>query len=163
MFCLYSKGCEYAIRAMAEISGEKSAENFRAKDICRRAGIPEPYARKTFQALVQNGFLKAVPGPGGGYSLVRDPHESTVMDVVEAVDGKANYTGCVMGLSACNDKAPCSLHFEWLKIKGLMVDALRSRSLSDLSKLNRLSKQHSIGAKNQRRPKTTKNQKRNRV
>ncbi|MFZ9695719.1 MAG: Rrf2 family transcriptional regulator [Chitinophagaceae bacterium] len=47
--------------------------------------------------MVQNGFLKAVPGPGGGYSLARDPKRTTVMDVVDAVEGKGNYSQCMMG------------------------------------------------------------------
>jgi Rrf2 family protein len=134
MFCLYSKGCEYAIRALAEISDGKAAGNARAADICRKAGIPEAYARKTFQALVQSGFLKAVSGPGGGYVLARDPKSTTVMDVVEAVEGKGNYSQCLMGLAACNDRNPCSLHFTWVKLKGQMTDALRSQTLWDLSR-----------------------------
>lgn len=133
MFCLYSKGCEYAIRALAEIADGGPDAKFRAKDICRKAGIPEPCARKTFQALVQTGFLKAVPGPGGGYSLARDAAKTTVMDVVDAVEGKGNYSQCMMGLAVCNDQKPCSLHFVWLKLKGQMIDALRSRTLLDLS------------------------------
>ncbi len=134
MFCLYSKGCEYAIRALAEISDGKSTGNFRARDICRKARIPEAYARKTFQALVQNGFLKAVPGPGGGYTLARDPKKTTVMDVVDAVEGKDNYTRCLLGLAACSDHNPCALHFTWLKLKGQMIGALRSKTLLDLSR-----------------------------
>jgi Rrf2 family protein len=133
MFCLYSKGCEYAIRAMAEISDGKTTGNVRATDICRKAGIPEAYARKTFQALVQNGFLKAVSGPGGGYVLARDPGSTTVMDVVEAVEGKGNYSECLMGLSACDNLNPCSLHNTWVKLRGQMITALQSRTLSDLS------------------------------
>lgn len=150
MFCLYSKGCEYAIRALAEISDDASAEKFRAKDICRKAGIPEPYARKTFQALVQSGFLKAVTGPGGGYSLARDPKITTVMDVVDAVEGKNNYSQCMMGLAACNDQKPCSLHFVWLKLKGQMIDALRSRTLSDLSESLRAGSKKSVKTKKSR-------------
>lgn len=134
MFCLYSKGGEYAIRALAEISDGKSTGNFRAQDICRKAGIPEAYARKTFQALVQNGFLEAIPGPGGGYTLARDPKKTTVMDVVDAVEGKDNYSHCLMGLAACSDSNPCALHFTWLKLKGQMISALRSKTLLDLSK-----------------------------
>lgn len=134
MFCLYSKGCEHAIRAMAEIAGGGPDEKFRAKDICRRAGIPEAYSRKTFQSLVQSGFLKAIPGPGGGYSLAKDPRRTTLMDVVEAVDGRSNYSGCVMGLAACNDRNPCQMHFTWLKLKGDLTASLSSVTLSDLSK-----------------------------
>lgn len=147
MFCLYSKGCEYAIRALAEISDGKSMGHFRAQDICRKAGIPEAYARKTFQALVQNGFLKAVPGPGGGYTLARDPKKATVMDVVDAVEGKDNYSQCLMGLTACSDHNPCALHFTWLKLKGQMIGALRSKTLLDLSRsLQKRPQDHKKGA-----------------
>jgi len=134
VFCLYSKGCEYAIRALAEISSENARDKFLARDICRKAGIPEAYARKTFQALVQNGFLKAMPGPGGGYSLMRDPGKTTVLDVIQAVESPENFSKCVLGLSSCGDKNPCVLHSVWMKLKAEMIKGLSSRSLSDLSK-----------------------------
>ncbi len=134
MFCLYSKGCEYAIRAMAEISAGKEPQKFRAQDICRKAGIPEAYARKTFQALVQNGFLSAAPGPGGGYSLARDSRTTTVMDVIEAVEGKHFFNGCVLGFDKCNDQKPCSLHSVWMGLKVRMIEALGSRTLLELSR-----------------------------
>ncbi len=134
MFCLYSKGCEHAIRAMVEIAAEIPGQRCRAKDICRRAGIPEAYSRKTFQSLVQNGFLKAVPGPGGGYALVSDPARTTVMDVVDAVDGRANYSGCVMGLPTCGDRNPCQMHFKWLALKEKLIGSLRSVTLTELAK-----------------------------
>lgn len=133
MFALYSKGCEYAIRALAEISAEKSGRRFLARDICKKAGIPEAYARKTFQALVQNGFLSAVSGPGGGYSLTQDPGKVTVLDVVEAVEGQENFTRCVLGLAACDADNPCSLHSVWMDLKKSMMSALASRTLAELS------------------------------
>lgn len=138
MFCLYSKGCEYAIRALSEIASEKARDKFLARDICRKAGIPEAYARKTFQALVQNGFLRAVPGPGGGYSLMRDPKKTTVLDVIQAVEGPESFSKCVLGLSSCGDKNPCTLHSVWMKLKAGMIKGLSSRSLSDLSKSTHL-------------------------
>lgn len=135
VFTLYSKGCEYAIRALAEISSDKARDKFLARDICRKAGIPESYARKTFQALVQKGFLKAVPGPGGGYSLTRKPKDTTILDVIYAVEGKKSFSDCVLGLSACDDKNPCALHSLWLTLKSGMIEALGSRTLSELSEV----------------------------
>lgn len=143
MFCLYSKGCEYAIRALAEISIEKAKGRFLARDICRKAGIPESYARKTFQALVQNGFLKAVSGPGGGYSLVRDPGEMTVLDIVEAVEGKKGFSKCILGLSSCGDRNPCGLHFVWVKLKARIMAELASCTLYQLAASSRRSKNKS--------------------
>ncbi len=133
MFSIYSKGCEYAIRALTKISGEQSRRKFLARDICRKAGIPEAYARKTFQALVQNGFLKAVPGPGGGYSLTRDPKKTTVLDVVEAVEGKNFFSKCVLGFSVCGEKNPCALHTMWVSLKKGVMEELGSRTMRQLS------------------------------
>ena len=134
MFCLYSKGCEYAIRALAEISVADTEKKFLARDICRKAGIPEAYARKTFQVLVQNGFLKAVTGPGGGYSLVRDPKKTSVLDVIEAVEGKAHFSKCALGLPSCSSQSPCSLHFTWMNLKAFMLQGLAAHTVSNLSR-----------------------------
>lgn len=140
MFSLYSKSCEYAIRALAEISIEKSKERFLARDICRKAGIPESYARKTFQALVQNGFLKAVPGPGGGYSLVGDSGKMTVLDIIQAVEGKKAFSNCILGLSSCGERNPCSLHSVWVKLKAQMLKELALCKLYQLAASPRCSK-----------------------
>lgn len=134
MFSLYSKGCEYAIRALVEMAAQKPGTKFLARDICRKADIPEAYARKTFQALVQCRFLTAVPGPGGGYSLTRDPAKTTVMDVIEAVDGAEGFSRCILGFNVCGNHNPCSLHTMWVELKAKMLGMLASQSLFELSK-----------------------------
>lgn len=134
MFSLYSKGCEYAIQALVEMASQKTGTKFLARDICRKADIPEAYARKTFQALVQCRFLTAVPGPGGGYSLTRDPAKTTVMDVIEAVDGAEGFSRCILGFDVCGNHNPCSLHTMWVELKSKMLGMLASESLLDLSR-----------------------------
>jgi Rrf2 family protein len=133
MFSLYSRNCEYAIRALAEISNDKAERKYLAREICRKADIPEPYARKTFQLLVRNGFLKAVPGPGGGYTLARDPRKTTVLDVIETVEGPGFFSKCVLGLSACGERKPCALHSVWVDFKKQLMGALGALTLSELT------------------------------
>ena len=133
MFSFYSKGCEYAIRALSEMAGETAGTRFRASDICRRAGIPEAYARKTFQSLVQTGFLNAGTGPGGGYSLCRAPEKISLLDVVLAVEGESFFSGCVLGFPSCGSNNPCSLHDTWRRLKETMLAALASKNLKEIS------------------------------
>lgn len=133
MLCLYSKGCEYALRALAEISHGKSGDKFLARDVCRKADIPEAYARKSFQALVQKGFLKAVTGPGGGYSLTHNLQKITVLDVIEAFEGKEHFSKCILGLPECNNQSPCSLHLIWVQVKTSMIKALGERKVTELT------------------------------
>jgi Rrf2 family transcriptional regulator, iron-sulfur cluster assembly transcription factor len=129
MFSLYSKNCEYTLRALIcglESSREKS---FRVEDACREAGVPESFTRKGFQRLVRGKILKTVRGPGGGYLLEKRPEDVNVLEVVKIIDGKNAYENCVMGLSRCGDAAPCPIHPVWKKMKQKLIQDLGQTSL----------------------------------
>jgi len=132
MFRLYSKGCEYAIRALTHLAPKNGKQKFLAKDVCKKAGIPEFFTRKTFQALVKGGFLKATPGPGGGYQLMSAPKDISLLSIIKAVDGKESFDQCVLGLPKCDDTQPCSLHHTWLGVKGKLCSDLQAKTLQDL-------------------------------
>ena len=130
VFRLYSKGCEYALRALMCAGPEG---RFQAKDVCEQAGIPEPFTRKILQALVQGGFLRAVRGPGGGYELTSPPDEISLLAVINAIDGAETFDGCVMGLDECGDEHPCPFHTVWAEVKERMIEQLEAHSLQDLA------------------------------
>ncbi|GMV91703.1 MAG: hypothetical protein AMXMBFR82_14810 [Candidatus Hydrogenedentota bacterium] len=132
MFTLYSKGCEYTFRALVHAATGDGNGRFQAKDVCQKAGIPEPYTRKVFQALVQGGLLKAVRGPGGGYVLAEDPSEISLLRVIRAVDGEDTFDACVMGLPQCDGKHPCPLHEVWSGAKERLLERLEKNTLQDL-------------------------------
>ncbi len=143
MFRLYSKGCEYAIRALMCVAPKEKGERFQAKDICEKAGIPEPYTRKIFQALVQAGFLQAVRGPGGGYELTKHPGQISLHDVIRSVDGEDTFNGCVMGLPDCGGDSPCPLHDVWEEALGHLLSRLKSVTLLDLVEISESKKAES--------------------
>jgi len=130
VFQLYSKGCEYAIKALIQMRDPD--QNYSAKQICKRARIPESFSRKIFQALVRGGFLEAIQGPGGGYCLRQHPKKISVLDIVRAVEGNQTFNQCVMGLSRCVERNPCALHDSWLKAKEKLTSELREKRLQDL-------------------------------
>lgn len=105
---------------------------YSARELCRKARIPESYSRKTFQALVREGFLKSGTGPGGGYTLIGAPEDISVLSIIEAVEGKDSFDQCVMGMARCNDKKPCPLHFTWTASKIKLVADLKEKTLRDL-------------------------------
>lgn len=135
MFRLYSKGCEYALRALTAIPPERAADKISAIELCASAGIPEPFTRKALQVLSHAGFLKAVPGPGGGYRLTRHPKEITLLEIVLAVDGEDTFDGCLMGLPQCNDRKPCPVHETWKEVKGQLLKKLTRKTLYELMKV----------------------------
>lgn len=133
MFKLYSKGCEYALRALTYAASQKENGRFQAKDVCEKTDIPESFTRKVFQALTQGGFLQAVRGPGGGYELTRPANKISLLDVIEAVEGRDTFDHCVLGFPACGSKHPCPLHDTWVRAKRQLIAQLEHRTLQELA------------------------------
>ncbi len=132
MFKFYSKGCEYVLWALVHIPEDQELGNFSAKDICRKAKVPEASTRKSLQALVRAGIMEAVSGPQGGYKLARLSREIPLLDIIKIVDGENFSNHCVMGFPRCNEKHPCPLHETWKILKGHMIEKMHSATLHDL-------------------------------
>jgi Rrf2 family protein len=57
---------------------------------------------KAMHSLVRAGFVDAVRGAGGGFSLTKSPHDITLLDIYQAVDGTLEEQRCLLGKPACN-------------------------------------------------------------
>ncbi|MCA8959661.1 MAG: Rrf2 family transcriptional regulator [Planctomycetes bacterium] len=130
---LYTRGCEYAIRALQVLVTEPD-RLMTVTEFCDRADIPEPFTRKMLQQLVRAGILDSRRGPGGGFTFAIDPNEISLMDVVVAIEGGPRTDQCVLGRHQCNDADPCPLHFDWAPIKAASIAMLETRTVSDLAK-----------------------------
>ena len=57
-------------------------------------GVPAAYLAKALQSLSRAGIVESVPGRHGGYRLGRPPGEVTLLDIVEAVEGRDSSFRC---------------------------------------------------------------------
>ena len=135
MFKIYSKGCEYAIRALSQIHPGKIDQKITAKWLCKKAGIPESYSRKILQALVRKNILSAVTGPNGGYVLAKQPAKIDLLAIVKAVDGQKAFDRCIMGLHKCSNTDPCPIHHKWTRIKNILIEQMEATSLESLIRI----------------------------
>ena len=77
----------YAVVAMAELarSGERPVP---IAQIAERRAMPVQFLEQLFSTLRRDGLLTSQRGVKGGYTLARPPEEITVLEVVQALDGK---------------------------------------------------------------------------
>jgi Rrf2 family transcriptional regulator, cysteine metabolism repressor len=77
----------YAVVAMAELarSGDSPVP---VKELAERRGIPDQFLEQLFSTLRRAGLLTSHRGSKGGYTLARPAEEITVLEVVQALDGK---------------------------------------------------------------------------
>src|SRR3712207_4737540 len=56
--------------------------------VAERRGMPVQFLEQLFSTLRRDGLLQSQRGVKGGYTLARAPEEITVLEVVQALDGK---------------------------------------------------------------------------
>ena len=93
---IYSKTCEYAIRALSYVAAKKEGPLVMIPEISRKAGVPRSYLAKIFQCLVKDNLLISRRGPDGGFTMKKDPREISLLQIVRAVDDITIMQQCVM-------------------------------------------------------------------
>jgi Rrf2 family protein len=78
----------YAVRALAELARSGGAAPVPIGELARRRDVPVQFLEQLFAVLRRAGILRSQRGVKGGYSFARDPHEVTVLEVVELLDGR---------------------------------------------------------------------------
>ncbi|MCU0319056.1 MAG: Rrf2 family transcriptional regulator [Flavobacteriales bacterium] len=132
---MFSKACEYAIRATLRIA-ELTAADERAtvKGVAASIGAPEAFTAKVLQQLVRDGHLGSMKGPGGGFVLTEARAKRLKLaDIVKSIDGDAVYTRCALGLLRCSDKRACPIHDQFKEVRDRLRGLFEGTSIFDVS------------------------------
>lgn len=132
---MFSKACEYAIRATIYVAAQ-SLNDQRAslKAIAKEIGSPEAFTAKIMQQLVRNDIMFSVMGPTGGFQMEKPRIDEVKLSmVVNAIDGDAIYRGCGLGLPECDASRPCPVHDKFSKIRDDLQEMLKDTSIYELA------------------------------
>jgi Rrf2 family transcriptional regulator, iron-sulfur cluster assembly transcription factor len=130
---IYSRSAEYAIRAFVYLAQVPSGKYAMVRQIAEESDIPSHFLAKILQQLARQGFLKSSKGPTGGFCLRHAPSEITIFQIVESVDGMADYQRCIGGMTECNDAMPCGMHDSWKALRGRIIEYLEGTTVEDLA------------------------------
>jgi Rrf2 family transcriptional regulator, cysteine metabolism repressor len=78
----------YAVVAMAELARSGDGGPVPIAQIAERREMPVQFLEQLFSTLRRDGLLQSQRGVKGGYTLARPPEEITVLEVVQALDGR---------------------------------------------------------------------------
>jgi len=103
-----------------------------------------PFMRKLLTQLEKAGLIAGSEGVRGGWRLARDPAEMTVLEIVEAVQGRESLFECREIRARCAlwaDDAPplaatsgvCSIHAVMLAAEGAMRRELAAHTLAQIA------------------------------
>ena len=129
---LSTKG-RYAVMAMTDLAGRATEKAVTLAEIAQRQQISQAYLEQLFARLRRRGLVTAHRGPGGGYRLARPAAETSVADVVIAVDEPLRAIRCSGGTTGCmKDGARCLTHDLWEETGRRIQAYLASVSLADV-------------------------------
>ena len=128
---MFSKSCEYAIKAMIFVA-QKSNEEQRVgiKEIAKGTDAPEHFMAKIMQDLSRRKLIHSAKGPNGGFYMDASDLKNSIADIVKAIDGDTIYKDCVLGLKVCSEKNPCPVHFEFKEIKKNLIKMIENNTLA---------------------------------
>ncbi len=95
---MLSNTCKYAIRSVIYLAVNTSeSEKVGIKKIAEDLDIPTPFLGKILQVLARKKILNSTKGPHGGFSISENTLNTSLMDIVEIIDGRDLFDTCVIG------------------------------------------------------------------
>jgi Rrf2 family protein len=81
--------------------------------VAARRLLPAPYVRRVMGKLVKAGLLATMRAMGGGVQLARSASKISLLDVVQAIEGRVALNHCVDNPKACPLAATCPVQRAW--------------------------------------------------
>lgn len=125
----------YALRVMIDLAEQHKEGYVPLKSIVKRQGLSLKYLEAIMTSLVKAGLIKGVHGKGGGYSLIKDPKEYTIAEILSVTEKSIIPASCAACLGDdCERKGDCRTYPFWEKLNGAVSECLNSTTLADLMK-----------------------------
>ena len=117
----------------ATILAENQDKLMSTGDLAKMLSASENHLSKVLQRLARANLVKSTRGPGGGFRLVKEPADTTLLEVYEAIEGTLDVTGCLFDRPVC-DRRLCILGGLIRSLETQTRDYLLKTTLADVAK-----------------------------
>ena len=134
----------YGLRIMLELALRAGGGPVLVETVAKKQSISSKYIHVLVSALKNAGLLRAVRGPNGGLELARSAEEITVLEIVEALEGRAAWMACVDDTCACPKGEACAARDLWADVADAVKTVLSGRTLAALAEAQRANENEPI-------------------
>ena len=130
---LITRASEYAILSLIVLS--KASSPIDSETLSNQLSISKSFLAKILQSLAKQGILKSFKGVNGGFTLLKEPKNISMLDIMSSVEGKApTVFDCSPSLQDCpSEKASiCSIWPFLNKLQGKIDTFLAELTLEDV-------------------------------
>ncbi|MCB1827600.1 MAG: SUF system Fe-S cluster assembly regulator, partial [Coxiellaceae bacterium] len=88
-----SKITDYGVLIMRCLA-QANARQMSAREIAQITRVNLPTVSKVLKLLVGRGLVRSTRGSSGGYQLVNTPEQTSLAEIIRALDGDVSLTEC---------------------------------------------------------------------
>lgn len=125
---------DYGIRSVLYLARQPHKKISFVNEIAEEYKIPKSFLAKILQKLVRAKIVRSYRGVKGGFSLARPPREISVMDVLEAVEGRLYLNICLMDRKRCGFSKHCPVYSVWVDAQSKVADVLKKANFEELAR-----------------------------
>lgn len=128
---MFSQTAEYALRAVVWLAAHTDEGPVGSQRIAEETQVSATYLSKIMVQLAKAGLVSSKRGAGGGFELLGNREDVTVLDVIDAVDPIGRFEDCPLKL-ATHKKQRCAMHASLNEATDEMRRVLSRHSINDL-------------------------------
>ena len=115
---------DYAVRIVRVLA--QKGERADAQTLADESRVPPRITLKIMRKLVAADLARSYKGAHGGYILSREPHEITLRQVIEAIEGPYRFSRCLdEGYDcSCKDAIACPFHSVFDDVTAMVIRKL---------------------------------------
>ncbi len=125
---------DYGIRSVLYLARQPFKKVSYVNEISEEYKIPRSFLAKILQKLVKGKIVRSYRGVKGGFSLAKPAREITVLDVLEAIEGKLTMNVCLGDKKKCSFSKHCPSHILWVNVQAKVTEALKKANFEELAR-----------------------------
>lgn len=104
------RNTDYALRVMANLTVNYNVKSVSTRHIAVAENIPYPISCKILQTLHKAKLVNSSMGPKGGFILAMAPVQITLLQIIEAIQGRVTLNSCLVDDDACTRQVNCAIN-----------------------------------------------------
>jgi Rrf2 family protein len=129
-----TREADYGIRSILYLARQPYKKISFVTEIAEEYKIPRSFLAKILQKLVKAKIVRSYRGVKGGFSLARQAKDISVLDVLEAIEGKLALNICLSDRKKCEFSRHCPIHHVWAAAQAKVADVLKRSNFDDLAR-----------------------------
>jgi Rrf2 family protein len=127
----------YCMLAMARLAREYGKGTLLINEIAESEKIPKRFLESILRELKNNGYLGSKLGNKGGYYLIKDPNEISLLEIIRLFEGTIAMLACTsekfyQPCEHCKDEETCTIRSTFKDIREYTFNKLASTSVASL-------------------------------